>query len=106
MPAPAAKRAYRCVVVNITLGNPTPKVDLDPVEVSKSRQDEVVWECEGDPNFEVIFETDSPFNDSHFNKSKNHSGPAKGNAKERPNVYKYIVKAGGGTLDPGTIVNS
>ncbi len=104
MPEPAARQAYRSVVVNITPGNP-PKVDLDPVEVSKSRKDEVVWECEGDPNFEVIFETDSPFNDDHFKKGKNQSGPAKGNAKEKPHVYKYTVTAGGGTLDPGTIVN-
>jgi hypothetical protein len=97
----APARAYRCVVVNITPGNPTPTVDLDPVEVSKNRKDEVVWECEGDPSFEVIFPAGSPFNGSRFNKNKNHSGPAQGD----PKTYKYTVKAGGGTLDPDTIVN-
>ncbi len=98
----APARAYRCVVVNITPGNPTPTVDLDPVEVSMNRKDEVVWECEGDLNFQVIFDpADCPFEGNNFDKSNNHSGPAKGNPKK----YKYTVKAGGGTLDPETIVN-
>ncbi len=106
MPGAAAKRAYRCVVVNITPGNPTPTVDLDPVEVSMSRKDEVVWECEGDPNFRVIFDpADCPFNSPNFGKGNNHSGPAKGPARGKEKPYKYAVKAGGGTLDPGTIVN-
>ncbi len=102
MPGPAAKRAYRCVVVNITPGNPQPTVDLDPVKVFKWRKDEVVWECEEDPNFEVIFDQGSPFTSRRFDRSQNHSGPAEGNAEEKP--YKYTVKAGGGTLDPDLIV--
>ncbi len=100
----ATKRAYRCVVVNIRRGNPGPAVDLDPVEVSKGRQDEVVWQCDAD--FEVIFDpNDCPFKDNRFNKGKNHSGSAKPDAKEKPHIYKYTVKAFGETLDPGTIVN-
>ncbi len=100
----APKRAYRCITVNIVSGNP-PTVDLDPVCVSKGRKDEVVWDCPGDPNFEVIFDPDSPFKDSRFYNGKNRSGPAKATAKEKPYEYKYTVKAGGGTADPSTIVD-
>ncbi len=104
----APKRAYRCIVVNITPGDP-PTVDLDPVNVSKGRGDEVVWECAGGANFEVIFDTDSPFQDSHFHQGRNCSGSAKAtaivNTKEQPYEYKYTVKAGGGTADPSTIVD-
>jgi|SRR5690348_7637197 hypothetical protein len=106
MPATAAKRAYRCIVVNIKPGNPTPTVDLDPAEVSKNRKDELVWECEGDLNFQVIFDpADCPFESNNFDRSNNHSGPAKGKPRGKENPYKYTVKAGGGTLDPDTIVN-
>ena len=101
----AAKRAYRCVVVNITPGNPGPTVDLDPVNVSEGRQDEVVWQCDGDPRFQVIFDpNDCPFATDQFDSTKNHSGPAKqGFARAKP--YKYTVKAFGGTRDPDTIVD-
>ena len=104
----APKRAYRCIVVNIVPGNP-PIVDLDPVHVSEGRRDEVVWECAGGANFEVIFETDSPFQGNRFDNRNNCSGPAKAtvrvNTKEQPHEYKYTVRAGGGTLDPTTIVD-
>ncbi len=101
MPAPAAKRAYRCVVVNIKLGNPTLTVDLDPVEVSKNRKDELVWECERD--FQVIFNpADYPFDSSNFDKSNNRSGPA-----GKQGRYKYTVKVlGYPDLDPEVIVNN
>jgi plastocyanin len=102
MPATAPKRAHRCVVVNIKAGNPTPIVDLDPVEVSKKYGDEVLWECDGGVDFQVIFDpADCPFGNNKFDKNNNHSGPAQGG----PKTYKYTVKAGGGTLDPDTIVN-
>ena len=101
----APKRTYRCITVNITPGNP-PTVDLDPVYLSKGRKDEVVWDCPGDPNFEVIFETGSPFTKDRFSNGKNRSGPAKATAKEKPYEYKYTVKAGGGTADPSTIVDA
>lgn len=102
MPGPAAKRAYRCVVVNIKPGNPTPAVDLDPVRVSCGRNDEVVWECDSD--FQVIFDpADCPFKNNNFDQSNNRSGPARGPSRGKP--YKYTVKAGGGTLDPDTIVD-
>jgi len=98
----ATKRSYRCVMVNITPGNPN-GVDLNEVNVSKRREDEVVWDCEADPNFEVIFDGESPFKQHRFYKGQNHSGPARKDAEEKP--YKYTVKAGGETFDPQTIVD-
>jgi hypothetical protein len=100
----APQRQYRFITVNITPGNP-PTVDVDPTRVSKKRQDALCWRCEGDPNWEVNYGSDSPFRDSVFNASNCCSGPPVHHAKESPHQYKYTVRAGGGTLDPGTVVD-
>ena len=105
----APRQAYRRIPVKITPGTP-PTVDPDPVHVSKDGKDEVVWECEGGANFEVIFDpANSPFQRDHFDNRNNCSGSAKAtarvNTKEQPHEYKYTVRAGGGTLDPTTIVD-
>jgi hypothetical protein len=99
----APQRQYRFITVNITPGNP-PTVDVDPTRVSKNRKDAICWRCDGDPRWEVDYGPDSPFKDSKFNASNCCSGPPKHDAKEGP-PYKYTVTAGGGTLDPGTVVD-
>jgi len=98
----AVQRAYRVVTVNITPGA-TPSVDLDPSRVSKKRKDVIFWRCDGDPNWRVDFGAESPFHRSTFDQANDCSGQTLHDAKEK--YYKYSVTAGGGTIDPGTIVD-
>ncbi len=101
--APVTRRAYRVITINITPGS-TPSVDVDPVEISKGRADEICWHCQ-DPNWRVDFGNNSPFQASQFDQSRPCSGPAAQNARDNHHYYKYTVTAGGGTLDPGVIVD-
>lgn len=105
MPGTAVQRAYRIITVTITpVPGTGPIVDPDPSAVSKQRKDEIVWRCDEDPNWKVDYGEESPFGRTTFDRDHDCSGPARAGARERI-PYKYSVTAGGGTTDPGTIVN-
>ncbi len=80
-------------------------VTPDPIRVSKSKNEELIWVCsEPDADFIVSFVNDSPFAGSRFSKDKSHSGPVQALAHANRN-YKYAVMVGGMTLDPVVLVD-
>jgi hypothetical protein len=98
------QRHYRTITVNIiSAPGAAPNVDVEPSTVSKGYKDIIRWRCDNDPNWRVDFGADSPFHRSTFDKAHDTSGPGRHDAEEK--YYKYSVTAGGGTTDPGTIVD-
>lgn len=114
MSTPASRvEGPKTVSVRVTPGNP-PKVSVDPVEISKSRGDQVQWDCpDCKSGFKVDFGDHSPFGDKSFEHRKEESaksaksvksGPVGGNAE--PGNYKYSLEVDGIPLDPGLKVTN
>jgi hypothetical protein len=110
MATPALGQSSREVVVSIGLdkdGNirALPEYFM----VSKGRNEEVRWVCASDhdhkqdgPCFTVDFEENgSPFYESQFSSDAPVSGLARRDVLPGPKVYKYTVRVGDKTLDPG-----
>ena len=102
----ATKRERAAIVaktVTIFPGNP-PTLSEDPVSISKSKNEEVVWKCSEE--FSVTIAGTSPFVSQHFTQTTNHSGvpiltPDPGVSLQ----FKYSVEVGGQVADPGIIIN-
>jgi hypothetical protein len=80
-----------------------PSVDKTSVTVDKAKGDEVQWVCPTcTAGFDVLFieSGKKPFKNRSFNKGKNKSGKATGDA----GTYPYKVIVGGGVLDPDVII--
>jgi hypothetical protein len=91
--------------VLITIQNGQIKVDPEQFKISKSNQEEVLWEA-SDPNlvFAIDFK-ESPFYEKHFDNQYFASGLVRRNVPGDPKkVYKYTVTAGGLTLDPTGVI--
>jgi hypothetical protein len=79
-------------------------------EVSKGQDEEVVWVCvaehdhrpNDEPCFTIDFETNgSPFYETQFSSDSPVSGLVRRNVLPGPKVYKYTVRFGNLTEDPG-----
>jgi hypothetical protein len=102
-PQATSKRGHRIITVTISHGG-APKVDLDPVEISESRGDQIVWRYEGGQEAVVCFGNRSPFDRSHFHSGRDASGPA-GKKTAREQTYKYSIETPEGRIDPDVKVN-
>ena len=102
----------REVVVKVSLNeNGDVKVDTDYFVVSKSANQEVVWVCaqqhdhamdKDQPCFSVEFDdNDSPFYEFQFNSDVPVSGLVRRDVLPSPKIYKYTVRVGDKSLDPG-----
>lgn len=93
--------------VNVVISVQNDKIVVEPeiFEIHKHLDQVVRWTCtEGDGEFLVEF-TDSPFYESQFSKDAPVSGLARRAilaAADR--VYKYTVRVGKLTLDPGGVI--
>lgn len=80
----------------------------DPKEfrISKSHFDQVKWVGANETYFTVEFDGESPFYESQFSSDAPYSGLVRRDVLGDPNkVYKYTVRAGGRTVDPGGIID-
>ena len=99
----ARTQSAKTVTVTITAGTP-PTVSPDPVEISKSAGDVVMWECpDCTAGFTVHFPQKSPFASKSFSNKNPNSG--KVSAKAAKGTYHYTVTVNGQTADPSVIVN-
>jgi hypothetical protein len=109
MATPALGPSSREVIVKIGLAGDEIALDKDYFEVSKSLNEEVKWVCAQDhkhgecgPCFTVDFEKNgSPFYESQFSSDAPFSGLARRSVLPGPKIYKYTVRVGNKTLDPG-----
>jgi hypothetical protein len=102
----------REVVVKVSLDvNGDVQVDQEYFFVSKSRNQEVHWVCaqqhdhakdNDQPCFSVEFnDNDSPFYEFQFNSDVPVSGLVRRDVLPSPKIYKYTVRIGNKSLDPG-----
>jgi hypothetical protein len=103
---PALSAREQVVTIYLDANGNVARVDPDTFQVSKSRQEEVVWQT-NPPNrpFSVTFD-ESPFHDSNFSEVNCCSGLVRreingGDGKH----YKYTVSAGSDVIDPDGIVS-
>ena len=106
--SPGFIRSPRQVVtIHVDSRGEVQRIDPDPFVIIKSKQEEVIWQA-SDPRayFTVDFGQDSPFEYSHFSSDEPCSGLVRREVQGDPGKnYKYTVRAGGRTIDPGGIVN-
>ena len=84
------------------------RVVPDRFVISKSQQEEVLWRASNPKAyFTVDFGCDSPFEYSQFSSDQPCSGLVRREVLGDPGkYYKYTVRAGGSTIDPGGVVNA
>jgi hypothetical protein len=97
--------------VNVTIEvdrNGTITVSPETFWVSEGKHEQVVWRCNSaDPNnphphFTVDFEANgTPFYESQFSSLYHCSGLKKRTVLHGPKIYKYTIRIGDKTLDPG-----
>jgi hypothetical protein len=87
----------------VTISYKGGKISVNPeaVELDKTKGHHVVWVADGDFDFYICFERDTPFAGRHFHKGSNASGRPRSSATGR---YKYWVEIDGQVLDPDIIV--
>jgi hypothetical protein len=110
MNAPAPAFENREVVVKVGL-NSKGEIDVDTEYffISKSRNQEVRWVCaqnhkhpEDEPCFSVEFDkNDSPFYEFQFSSDAPVSGLVRRSVLASSKIYKYTVRIGKKSLDPG-----
>src|SRR5713226_8283226 len=109
MATPAPRPLGREVFVHIVVDNAGAiTVDPDTFWVSKEKNEEVVWHCTSTdprdprPHFKVDFDKNgTPFHDSDFGKDSPCSGLVRRDVNHGPKIYKYTVRVGDKSLDPG-----
>ena len=87
--------------VTITFSGGKLSVKPEAREISIEKGEHIVWVADGDFDFYVCFERDTPFVSHHFSKQDNASGRPRSTATGR---YKYCVEVDGQILDPDVIV--
>lgn len=100
----ATGRAQRKTVI-ITVQDGKIQVSQDTFRISKSNQEEVVWQA-SDPSvyFTVEFK-ESPFYESQFSSDYPASGLVRRSVLPDPQKeYEYTIRAGGALLDPTGVV--
>jgi len=76
-------------------------VNPEAIEINKDKGEHIVWLADGDFDFTICFEYDSPFSARHFHKHNSASGRARATSTGR---YKYCIEVDGKILDPDVIV--
>jgi hypothetical protein len=71
------------------------------VSIEKAKNEHVQWVADGDFDFVVRFDTETPFGSKTFHRQNSASGKAR---PEAIGTYKYSVEVNGNTLDPDVIV--
>ncbi len=97
--SPSASPAPHRVTVSYANGEIT--VNPLSVDVDKHKNEHIQWVADGDFEFYVCFENETPFRSRHFHRQNNASGHAHSDATGR---YKYSVEVDGHTLDPDVII--
>jgi hypothetical protein len=95
------------VTIHVDSKGEVERVNPEPFAISKGRYQQVLWQA-SDPNahFTVDFGDDSPFDYTQFSDAEPYSGLVRREVLGDPGkYYKYTVRAGGRTLDPGGVVN-
>jgi hypothetical protein len=89
--------------VMITYDPSTKAISVEPksIIVNKDKGEHVKWTADGDFDFSICFERDTPFQSRHFHRGSSLSGIPVAHATGR---YKYCVEVDGQTLDPQIIV--
>jgi hypothetical protein len=104
----AKSKDARTHIVKITTdtGGRIESVDPEEVTISKSKQEEVVWEINKDEYFTVDFGDQSPFYESQFSKDDPVSGLVQRRVLYDPGKkYKYTIRTKHGHKDPAIIVD-
>lgn len=95
------------VTIHVDSKGEVERVDPEPFVISKGMHEHVLWQA-SDPkaHFTVDFGDDSPFEYTQFSDAEPYSGLVQREVLGDPGkYYKYTVRAGGKTLDPGGIIN-
>jgi hypothetical protein len=87
--------------ITISYTNGQISVDNDAMEIDKRKGENIVWVADGDFDFTICFERDSPFASRHFHKHSPASGTPRATSTGR---YKYCIEVDGKVLDPDVIV--
>jgi hypothetical protein len=105
---PALSTREQIVTIYLDANGNLLRVDPDTFQVSKSAQEEVVWQTNPrNRPFSITFDNESPFHDGNFSHVNCYSGLVRreingGDGKR----YKYTVSVGAGAIDPDGIVNA
>jgi len=95
------------VTIQVNSRGEVKSVEPDKFEIYKGQYQQLLWQV-SDPNaqFNVEFTGDSPFDYKQFSDAEPYSGLVRREVLGDPGkYYKYTVRAGGRTLDPGGVVN-
>ena len=87
--------------VTISYTNGQISVNPQTITVNRSKHEHIVWVADGEFDFYVCFEKETPFGSRHYHRQSNRSGPARSDAEGR---YKYSVEIGDQVLDPDVII--
>jgi hypothetical protein len=96
------------VTIHLDSKGEVKRVDPEPFVISKGNFEQVLWEA-SDPkaHFTVDFGDHSPFDYTQFSDTEPYSGLVRREVLGDPGkYYKYTVRAGGVSLDPGGVVNA
>ncbi len=87
----------------ITVSYKNGEITVNPasITVDKTKNEHIHWLADGNFEFYVCFENETPFGSRHFHRQSNASGRARPDATGR---YKYSVEVDGHTLDPDVII--
>jgi hypothetical protein len=81
------------------------RVDPDTFYISKSGHEGVLWQSAPPNAAFTVFFVDSPFYNTDFDQNDPYSGEVRRKVPGSRQNYKYSVKAGTKTIDPGGVVN-
>jgi hypothetical protein len=95
------------VTIHVDSKGEVQRVDPDRFVISKSKQEEVIWQAsDREAYFTVDFGEQSPFEYTQFSSDNPVSGLVRREVLADPGkYYKYTVRAGGKTIDPGGVVD-
>lgn len=105
--ATAGLATRKTVTIHVDAKGGVESVDPKQFEISKSNQEEVLWQTDSSQPvyFTVEFKGESPFYESQFNSDFPVSGLVRREVLSDPlKKYEYTVRAGGEVLDPTGIV--
>ncbi len=87
----------------VTVSYKNGEITVNPasITVDKTKNEHIQWIANGDFDFYVCFENETPFGSRHFHRQNNGSGQARSEATGR---YKYSVEVDGHSLDPDVII--
>lgn len=97
----------KVVTIHVDNKGELQRVDPDRFVISKRNQEEVLWQASNpDAYFTVDFGQESPFEYTQFSRDEPASGLVRREVLPDPGkYYKYTVRAGGKSIDPGGIID-